>query len=204
MDKYNKHRFRLISPIVGNKLYSSSSFKHVTKKCFDELKNNIQFGGKKYTKFAILDIDNYTTYKFNVIQHNKVHNHNLPLNGSIFNSKNNLIGGNNDNNNLIDKLNNLENRIIKLENNINISGKTTNKSINDNINNKSINDNINNKSINDNINNKLINDNINNKSINDNINNKSINDKNNDKTINDKNNDKITNTVIMSDQLYMS
>jgi len=122
MDKYNKHRFRLISPIVGNKLYSSSSIKHVAKKCINELKNNIQIGGKKYTKFAILDIDNYTTYKFNINYHQKTHNHNLPLNGSLFGSGNNQIGGmqNNTNiNELINKINKLEERINKLENNIN-------------------------------------------------------------------------------------
>jgi hypothetical protein len=115
MDKYNKHRFRLISPIVGNKLYSSSSVKHVAKKCMDELKNNIQIGGKKYTKFAILDIDNYTTYKFSINYHQKTHNHNLPLNGPLLG---NLNGGANINE-LIDKINKLEERINKLENNIN-------------------------------------------------------------------------------------
>jgi hypothetical protein len=117
MDKYNKHRFRLISPIVGNKIYSSSSVKHVAKKCMDELKSNLQTGGKKYTKFAILDIDNYTTYKFNINYHQKNHNHNLPLNGSLFGT-NNQTGGMQIND-LADKINKLEERISKLENNIN-------------------------------------------------------------------------------------
>ena len=115
MDKYNKHRFRLISPIVGNKIYSSSSVKHVAKKCIDELRSNIQVGGKKYTKFAILDIDNYTTYKFNINYHQKTHNHNLPLNGSLFGTQNNLNGGSNE---IINKINKLEERVTNLENNI--------------------------------------------------------------------------------------
>ena len=117
MDKYNKHRFRLISPIVGNKLYSSSSIKHVAKKCMTELKNNIQYSGKKYTKFAILDIDNYTTYKFSINYHQKTHNHNLPLNGPLF-------GGNE----LIDKIASLEERLNKLENN---KDNNKNNSLND-------------------------------------------------------------------------
>ena len=116
MDKYNKHRFRLISPIVGNKLYSSSSVKHVAKKCMDELRNNLQTGGKKYTKFAILDIDNYTTYKFNINYHQKTHNHNLPLNGSLFGPPNQTGGM--QINELTDKINKLEERISKLENNM--------------------------------------------------------------------------------------
>ena len=108
MDKYNKHRFRLISPVVGNKIYSSSSLKHVARKCIDELRNNIQIGGKKYSNFAILDIDNYTTYKFNLNHHSSHRNHNLPSTGSILNQ----VGGGDE---LYIKVGKLEDRIKNIE-----------------------------------------------------------------------------------------
>ena len=66
--QYKKHRFRLISPIVGNKIYVTSSLKHGAKKCSTELNKN------KYTEFSIIDIDTFHTYKFviNKKKHNAI------------------------------------------------------------------------------------------------------------------------------------
>lgn len=96
--QYKKHRFRLISPIVGNKIYVTSSLKHGAKKCSTELNKN------KYTEFSIIDIDTFHTYKF-VINKKKTqcNNHiNSP-----------------DSSNVENKINLLENRLTIVENRIN-------------------------------------------------------------------------------------
>lgn len=73
--QYKQHRFRLISPMVGNKIYSTTSLKHGAKKCLNELNSDT----KKYDSFAMLDVDTYETYKFKLNYHPKnMRQHNLP------------------------------------------------------------------------------------------------------------------------------
>jgi hypothetical protein len=80
---YNKHRYRLIAPIVGNKIYMTSSLKHGAKKCFQEI-NVIK---NKFPEFAILNIDTYETFRFKV-NHKKTKTQNITIgsqNGDEFN-----------------------------------------------------------------------------------------------------------------------
>jgi hypothetical protein len=61
MDRYN--RFQLISPIVGDKIYQTSSIKRGAKKCFEELKG---CGKNDFNEFTIMNLDNFETYKFGI------------------------------------------------------------------------------------------------------------------------------------------
>lgn len=97
--QYKKHRFRLISPIVGNKIYVTSSLKHGAKKCSTELNKN------KYNEFSIIDIDTFHTYRF-VINKKKT-------------QCEDYIIKNPDSSNIENKINQLENRLTIAENRIN-------------------------------------------------------------------------------------
>jgi hypothetical protein len=89
----NKHnRFQLISPIIGNKIYQSSSFNKGAKKCYDELKG---CGKNDFNDFTIMNLDNYETFKFAINKREK-HNHNLQQGGNIQNIPTEHISQHND------------------------------------------------------------------------------------------------------------
>ena len=68
---HSKHKYQLISPVIGNNLYIASSLKSGAAKCFNDLK---QLDVINANYFTIIDIDTFETFKFqidkNLINHN--------------------------------------------------------------------------------------------------------------------------------------
>jgi hypothetical protein len=58
-----RQRYQLISPVVGNKIYQTSTAKKGAKKCYHELKG---YGPIRDTEFSVLNLDSYETYKFKI------------------------------------------------------------------------------------------------------------------------------------------
>lgn len=96
---HNKYKYQLIYPIVGTRVYQTTSFKKGAVKCYNELKslNNINS-----SYFTILNLDTYETYKFKI---------NTKLNPEL-NPKLNL------DTNIQDTLNDLNIRVKKIEDTI--------------------------------------------------------------------------------------
>lgn len=59
MSKY--HRYQLVSPIVGSKIYQAKSYSKGAKKCYEELKG---CRNQNFNEFTVVDLDDYQTYKF--------------------------------------------------------------------------------------------------------------------------------------------
>jgi hypothetical protein len=59
----NKYKYQLIHPIVGTRVYQTTSLKRGAKKCYEELKslNNINS-----PSFTVLNVDTYETFKFRI------------------------------------------------------------------------------------------------------------------------------------------
>lgn len=100
-----QHKFQLITPVVGDKIYQTNSFNKGIKKCYNELKS---YGSNKYDKFSVIDLTTYKTYEFAL---NK-------------NKKNIQVGGENENIKENDKEND---KIVLLEENIKILEEKINK-----------------------------------------------------------------------------
>ena len=57
----NTHRYQLIAPVHGDKIYQTTSLNKGAKKCFEELKG---CGKNNFNSFTVMNLDNYETYKF--------------------------------------------------------------------------------------------------------------------------------------------
>jgi hypothetical protein len=64
MKKY--HRYQLISPITGQKIYQATSIKKASDKCYKELKDSGFVVNNKDKQFIILNIDTNEPYIFKV------------------------------------------------------------------------------------------------------------------------------------------
>lgn len=58
------HKYQLLSPIMGNKIYQTNNINKVVKKCYDELK--MIGGNKDCNEIVIMNVDNYETFRFNI------------------------------------------------------------------------------------------------------------------------------------------
>jgi len=72
---------QLVSPIVGNKIYQSSSFEKGVDKCYRELKNFYNGDLSNINSFSVMNMNNYETYKYSISQKNKPNNTNINMNG---------------------------------------------------------------------------------------------------------------------------
>lgn len=59
----NKYKYQLIHPIVGTRLYQTTSLKKGAQKCYDELKS---FNNINARQFSIINADTYETYQFQI------------------------------------------------------------------------------------------------------------------------------------------
>jgi hypothetical protein len=64
-----QHRYQLIAPIIGNKIYETKSLKKGSDKCYRELKAS---GPITSNEFVVMDIDTYTKYPYAIDKENKI------------------------------------------------------------------------------------------------------------------------------------
>jgi hypothetical protein len=66
---HNKCKYQLIHPVVGTRVYQTTSLKKGAKKCYEELKslNNIDAA-----QFSVLNVDTYETYHFQIDDSHKL------------------------------------------------------------------------------------------------------------------------------------
>lgn len=147
-----QHKFQLISPIIGEKIYQTNSIKKGVQKCYDELK---AYGLSNYKEFSVMDTQTYNKYRFAINQKDKIiqNGGHVKKSKNIFNDfvpnnidKNNeqMIVKSNDDINI--KINDMENNIYHLEEKIKlledkISNKLIQSSNNKLIDNKEISEN---------------------------------------------------------------
>lgn len=116
----NKYKYQLVYPVIGTRVYQTTSLKKGAKKCYEELKS-LENINTSY--FTVLNIDTYETYKFqiddkefvdtNIINPNNSNNTDNTNNTNNSNNSNNL--DKNLNNNLDDKSGEILKRIDILQ-----------------------------------------------------------------------------------------
>lgn len=66
--------FQLIAPVVGKKIYQTSSFEKGVDKCYKELKNFYNGDLSNISSFSVMNMGNYETYKFSISNKKKQNN----------------------------------------------------------------------------------------------------------------------------------
>lgn len=122
-----QYRLQLISPIIGEKIYQSNSFKKGIQKCYEEFKAS----GNDSNEFSVMDTITYKTFKFAVNKNKKNNNnkdnkgynngnnkYNNIKNNDFLDLDENIINNKNDNPEIENKINDLENTVNNLKNQI--------------------------------------------------------------------------------------
>jgi hypothetical protein len=65
---YNQHKYQLVSPIVGSKIYQAADYKKGAKRCYNEL---MGMGSMNSNEFIMMDIDTYETYTYKIHRKNR-------------------------------------------------------------------------------------------------------------------------------------
>lgn len=113
----SRHRYQLVYPFQGTKIYKTSTFNNGIKKCYDELKMSGKFTNN-LEKFTVVDLDTLDAYNFKLKKKIPTKN----INDHSHKSLNHIIGGKLDNTNV-----DLSNRVDKIEEHVQeINNKLTN------------------------------------------------------------------------------